>query len=231
MNLFYTPHIKNGEGYLEKEESHHATRVLRMSSGDSLLVTDGKGTIYQATLTAASKSETRFSIEDVYKSEDNPSGHLHIAIAPTKSNDRFEFFLEKATEIGISEITPIICDHSERKVYKTDRGQKIVSAAAKQSLACWWPILHEPITLKEFLTKDPEGKKFIAHCEKDDMPNILKELPSFSKVLMLIGPEGDFSPREIEKAREAGFKECSLGPKRLRTETAGLAVALAYGIK
>lgn len=231
MNLFYTPHIQDGEGYLEKDESHHATRVLRMSSGDSVLITDGKGTIYKATLTAASKSETRFTIDDVYKKEDSPNGYLHIAIAPTKSNDRFEFFLEKATEIGISEITPIICDHSERKVYKTDRGQKIVSAAAKQSLACWWPTLHEPISLKDFLAKDQEAEKFIAHCEKDDMPNILKELPSFAKVLMLIGPEGDFSIREIDAAKKTGYKECSLGRKRLRTETAGLAVALGFGLR
>lgn len=231
MNLFYTPHIKDGEGFLEKEESHHATRVLRMKAGDSLLVTDGKGTIYNATLSAASKIETRFVIDKVYKQESSPAGHLHIAIAPTKSNDRFEFFLEKATEIGISEITPIICDHSERKVYKTERGQKIVASAAKQSLACWWPVLHEPISLSDFLNQEQSGEKYIAHCEKDDMPNILKELPSLEKVVMLIGPEGDFSPREITLAKEKGYQECSLGAKRLRTETAGLAVALGFGIR
>lgn len=231
MNLFYTPHIQDGEGFLDKEESHHATRVLRMKPGDQTLVTDGQGTIYNATLTAVSKSETRFSIDSTFKQEDTPAGHLHIAIAPTKNNDRFEFFLEKATEIGISEITPIICDHSERKVYKTERGQKIIASAAKQSLACWWPVLHEPITLSEFLKQEHDGEKFIAHCEKDDMPNILKELPSFPKVLMLIGPEGDFSHREIELAQKQAYQECSLGAKRLRTETAGLAVALGYAIR
>ena len=230
MNLFYTNHLSSDEGFLGKEESHHATRVLRMKPGDDILVTNGKGIIYEATLTEVSKTETPFKIKGIHKEEKEPGGHLHIAIAPTKSNDRFEFFLEKATEIGIGAITPIICDHSERKIYKTERGQKIIASAAKQSLACWWPVLHDPISLMDFLENDQKGKCFIAHCENQNMPNILKQLPEYSRVVMLIGPEGDFSPREIELAKNKGYQECSLGPKRLRTETAGLAVALGYAM-
>ena len=201
-----------------------------MSAGHQLLTTLGKGTIYLSEISEASKTQVSFKNIEVFKQEDSPA-YLHIAIAPTKSNDRFEFFLEKATEIGISEITPIICQNSERKVYKTERGQKIVSSAAKQSIACHWPILNEPLRLTDLEVTDPETHQFIAHCEKDDMPNILKQLPSLTKVLMLIGPEGDFSQKEIEWAKANGYNECSLGSKRLRTETAGLAVALGFGVR
>ncbi len=229
MNLFLAEELTSEGGYLGKEESHHASRVLRMNMGDLLLTTQGTGIIYQSEITEAHKTQVVFKNLSVFKKESSPP-YLHIAIAPTKSNDRFEFFLEKATEIGISEITPIICHNSERKVYKTDRGNKIVISAAKQSLACHWPVLNEPVRLTELKVEGSETQKFIAHCEKDDMPNILKELPSYAKVLMLIGPEGDFSPKEIEWAKTNGYTECSLGTKRLRTETAGIAVALGFGI-
>lgn len=227
MNLFLAEELSETGGKLDAVEAHHALRVLRLSPGDPLLVTQGKGVIYKAELTSISKQEALFKNQEIYSQEEK-TRHLHIAIAPTKSNDRFEFFLEKATEVGIDEITPIICRNSERKVYKTERGQKIITSAAKQSLACRWPKLNEPVKLNDFAEDDLQVQKFIAHCEKDDMPNILPQLPSFSKILMLIGPEGDFSPSEIEWARQCGFKECSLGKKRLRTETAGITVALAF---
>lgn len=230
MNLFLADELNEAGGYLGKEESHHASRVLRMGAGDKLLTTLGKGIIYLSEVTEGNKAQLYFKHIEVYKKE-TPPPYLHIAIAPTKSNDRFEFFLEKATEIGISEITPVICHNSERKVYKTERGQKIVSSAAKQSLACHWPILNEPVRLTELTITDPATQQFIAHCEKDNMPNILKQLPTFHKVVMLIGPEGDFSPKEIEWAKANGYTECSLGAKRLRTETAGLAVAIAFGLR
>ncbi len=230
MNLFLADELTEAGGYLGKEESHHASRVLRMGAGDKLLTTQGKGIIYLSEITEGTKTQLHFKNIEVHKKE-APPPYLHIAIAPTKSNDRFEFFLEKATEIGISEITPIICHNSERKVYKTERGQKIVSSAAKQSLACYWPVLNEPLRLTDLKTQDPTTQKFIAHCEKDDMPNLLKQLAGYSNVLMLIGPEGDFSVKEIEWAKANGYTECSLGAKRLRTETAGLAVALAFGLR
>ncbi len=229
MHLFLAESIEGNIGYLSKDESHHASRVLRLQAGENIYVTLGKGTIWEAEIDQLSKTQCRFTLGVIWKTALQEK-QLHIAMAPTKNNDRFEFFLEKATEIGINEITPIICDHSERKVYKTERGQKIISAAAKQSQSCWWPILNEPVNLQNFLVKDYGGAKFIAHCENQNSPNILKELPTYPHLLMLIGPEGDFSKREIEKAREHSFVECSLGSKRLRTETAGLAVALAAGL-
>lgn len=230
MNLFFAESLHKDGGLLGKEESHHASRVLRLSNGSQILTTQGKGVIYRSEIIDISKSSTDFKNLEVYKKEDAPP-YLHIAIAPTKSNDRFEFFLEKATEIGISEITPVICDHSERKVYKTERGQKILDSASKQSLACWWPSLNEPVRFADLSGGENDTEKFIAHCENEDMPNILLKLASFQKVLMLIGPEGDFSPAEIAEARKRGYQECSLGKKRLRTETAGLAVALAFGMR
>ncbi len=231
MNMFYAETLNGDGGQLGKEESHHASRVLRQNVGDTILTTLGRGVIYRSEIMEITKSQCRFKNTGIYKEEPEQDWHLHIAIAPTKSNDRFEFFLEKATEIGISEITPIICDHSERKVYKTDRGQKIITSAAKQSLACWWPVLHAPVRFSEFNIQDHKAQKFIAHCEYDDMPNILQQLPNYANVVMLIGPEGDFSPQEIKLARERGYTECGLGPKRLRTETAGIAVALAFNLR
>lgn len=231
MNLFFAEELNPGGGSLGKEESHHAARVLRMSAGDELLVTQGKGIIYKAEIQASSKSEVSFKNLDIFK-EEQKKNHTHIAIAPTKSNERFEIFLEKATELGVDEITPLICQNSERKVYKTNRGQKVLMAGAKQSLSCWWPSLNEPVKFGEFLNSgiDEDLSKFIAYCGEGEKKEILKELPSYSKVLMLIGPEGDFSEKEAKEAVNAGFDLVSLGPKRLRTETAGLAVALVRGL-
>lgn len=230
MNLFFAAELNEKGGRLGKDESHHASRVLRLGPSDSILTTQGKGVIYQSEIVSATKSEVIFRNTKVHQQEPEPGRQLHIAIAPTKSNDRFEFFLEKATEIGISRITPVICDHSERKVYKTERGQKIVTSAAKQSLACWWPVLDEPQRLSDF-SADESFNKFIAHCESDDIPSVLPELSQMNKVLMLIGPEGDFSSSEIVRFKKEGYQEASLGKKRLRTETAGLAVALAFNLR
>lgn len=230
MNLFLAEELNESGGHLGKEESHHASRVLRLGAGAAILATSGEGIIYRSEISSASKSQMSFKNLEVLKQE-GKGPRLHIAIAPTKSNDRFEFFIEKATEIGISEITPIICSNSERKVYKAERGQKIMASAAKQSLACWWPKLNEPIRFSEFLARKNASEKFIAHCQKDDLPNILTGLSHFSDVSMLIGPEGDFTANEIEMAKAKSYRECSLGNKRLRTETAGLAVVLAFGLR
>ena len=144
------------------------------------------------------------------------------AVAPTKMNERYEWFLEKATEIGIQEITPIICEHSERKVIKTDRFQKIIESAMKQSLHYYLPKLNEPISLKELLKKEIDGQKFIAHCEETDKESLKNELKPNEDVTILIGPEGDFSVKEIQLAIENNFIPVSLGNTRLRTETASI---------
>ncbi len=229
MTLFFAEELSPAGGKLGPEESHHASRVLRHQPGDQLLVTRGEGIIYQAHFTVLTKKEAHFSIDSINRKEERPN-YLHIAIAPTKSNDRFETFLEKATEAGIDEITPIISHHSERRVYKTARGLKIIQAAAKQSLACWWPRLNEPIDFEEFLKnrEEEQGKRYIAHCAPGDKQNALAKLAAESRVTMLIGPEGDFSEGEVKSALAKGFVAASLGPKRLRTETAGIAVAFAH---
>jgi 16S rRNA (uracil1498-N3)-methyltransferase len=145
-----------------------------------------------------------------------------LAVAPTKMNERYEWFLEKATEIGIQEITPIICEHSERKVIKTDRFQKILESAMKQSLHYYLPKLNEPIAYKDFIKKEFNGQKFIAHCEETDKKSLKNELEVCEDVTILIGPEGDFSIKEIQLAIESSFIPVSLGNTRLRTETAAI---------
>lgn len=231
MNLFYAEELNESEGRLGPEESHHAHRVLRMQPGDPLLVTQGKGVIYTARLLDISKKLASFEVTGVQQKEDKLR-HTHIAIAPTKSNDRFETFIEKASELGVDEITPLICEHSERKLYKTERGNKIIQAASKQSLSCWWPVLNEPVKFSEFLKShgQPGAAKFIAYCGEGKKKEILQELPSYDRIVMLIGPEGDFSEKEVEKALKEKFLMVSLGHKRLRTETAGIAVALVRAL-
>ena len=155
---------------------------------------------------------------------------MHIAIAPTKNMDRFEWFLEKATEIGIDEITPIICSRSERKVIKTERCNRILLSAMKQSLKFHVPKLNEAISLNDFIKQDFEGTKYIAHCEEGNKTE-LKEKKKEKRTLMLIGPEGDFSPTEIEMVLQYQFKAVSLGTSRLRTETAGIIAAHTINIK
>ena len=220
MQLFF---IENPESeiVLSKEESKHATKVLRKKEGDILNFTDGKGGFYKAEITIADTKKCRLQIISSEQKPKQHNYHLHIAIAPTKNMDRYEWFLEKATEIGIDEITPIICDHSERKVLKTERCNRILLSAIKQSLKFHLPKLNEAMPLKDFLELDFEGNKYIAHCEKSDKLE-LKNVKLEEKTLILIGPEGDFSAAEIEIALQNQFKAISLGESRLRTETAGL---------
>ena len=220
MQLFF---IENPESeiVLSKEESKHATKVLRKKEGDILNFTDGKGGFYRAEITVADTKKCRLQIISSKQKPKQHNYHLHIAIAPTKNMDRYEWFLEKATEIGIDEITPIICDHSERKVLKTERCNRILLSAMKQSLKFHLPKLNETITLKDFLKQDFEGNKYIAHCEDGEKTELRKEEKA-NKTTVLIGPEGDFSPAEIEIALHNQFKAVNLGKSRLRTETAGL---------
>ncbi|HIG31830.1 MAG TPA: 16S rRNA (uracil(1498)-N(3))-methyltransferase [Flavobacteriales bacterium] len=229
MQLFYLENPEN-EIILSAQESKHATKVLRKKEGDILNFTDGKGNFYNAEITMADSRKCRLQIISSEQKPKQHNYHLHIAIAPTKNMDRFEWFLEKATEIGIDEITPIICSRSERKVIKTERGNRILISAMKQSLKYHLPKLNEAISLNDFIKQDFEGTKYISHCE-DDEKRELKTVSKTEKYLILIGPEGDFSQKEIDLALQNQFKEVSLGTSRLRTETAGIIAAHTINIK
>ena len=229
MQLFYLENPKD-EIILSAEESKHATKVLRKKEGDILNFTDGKGGFYKAKITVADTRKCRLEIIRSEQKEKQHNYHLHIAIAPTKNMDRFEWFLEKATEIGIDEITPIICHHSERKAIKTERCNRILLSAMKQSLKFHLPKLNEAISLNDFIKQDFEGTKYIAHCEEGNKTEI-KEKKKEKRTLILIGPEGDFSPTEIEMALQNKFKAVSLGTSRLRTETAGIIAAHTINLK
>lgn len=221
MNLFYTPDIMSENYTLSEEESKHCIRVMRMKDGDIIHLVDGKGSFLKAEITDANSKKCSIKIVEK-KSEPKRNFHLHIAIAPTKSIERFEWFLEKAAEIGIEEITPIECSRSERTTVKTERLEKILVSAMKQSLKAHLPKLNEMKKFKELMKVNFQGGKFIAHC-MESKKNHLKNLYTKSQnVLILIGPEGDFSEEEIKSAREKGFAEISLGNSRLRTETAGI---------
>ncbi|MFN4026922.1 MAG: 16S rRNA (uracil(1498)-N(3))-methyltransferase [Flavobacterium sp.] len=223
MQLFYNPNIneKATSFVFDKEESKHIVKVLRKKEGDILFVTNGLGFLFTTEITLASDSKCTVKI-NTFEHQGAPKYHLHLAVAPTKMNERYEWFLEKATEIGIQEITPIICDHSERKVIKTDRFQKILESAMKQSLHYYLPKLNDAILFKDFLKKEFSGQKFIAHCETTDKKSLKNELQIQKDVLILIGPEGDFSVKEIQLALEQHFIPVSLGQTRLRTETAAI---------
>lgn len=223
MQLFYAPDI-NGEIYtLSEEESMHCLQVLRLRPGDDIHLTDGKGNLYGAVLEKAEKRSAQVRIREQHKDYGRRSYHLHIAMAPTKSIDRFEWFLEKATEIGIDEITPILCEHSERKLIKPERMERVIIAAMKQSVKTSKPVVHELGSYVDLVSRDHgDGQKFIAHCNDGKKPYLKDVLGNQGSYIILIGPEGDFSPEEVKKATDAGFIPVSLGESRLRTETAGI---------
>lgn len=227
MQLFYAPEITTPLYTLPEEESGHCVRVLRLSEGDSLHITDGKGTLYRAVVEDPHPKRCTIRIVEEHHEWEKRPYRLTIAVAPTKNIDRIEWFVEKATECGIDRIVPVLCDHSERKVVKGERLEKIAISAMKQSLKAYLPTI-EPLTpLREVLAEPFEGTKLIAHCE-EDMERIFmgEKIQGGENVIVLIGPEGDFSREEIEAARKAGFTEISLGNSRLRTETAALAATM-----
>lgn len=225
MQLFYNPNISENSSDIifDKDESRHITKVLRMREGDTLKITNGTGSFFDAEISLVTPKQCVAKILKEEKVDPLPY-HLHLAVAPTKLNDRYEWFLEKATEIGISEITPIICDHSERKVIKPERYEKIIQSALKQSLKAHLPVLNEAVSLKNFIESNSsnDGIRCIAHCEEDDKNSLKSVLKPNAKVTILIGPEGDFSSEEIELSLKAGFIPVSLGDSRLRTETAAV---------
>lgn len=221
MYLFYTPDIATVH-CLSEEESGHCVRVLRYGKGDEILLTDGQGTTYTARITNPHPKHCEFEIVSQEKQAKGHDFYLHIAIAPTKNVERLEWMVEKCTEIGVDEITPLLCRFSERKQLRTDRLQKIVLSAAKQSLTPYLPQLNELTPFDVFIQNAKEQDKFIAHCYKEDKKVLKDEIRKGRDVLVLIGPEGDFSEQEIQDALQRGFVPVSLGNSRLRTETAGV---------
>lgn len=225
MQLFYNPDISelSHEIIFDKDESRHISKVLRKKEGDILKITNGRGLFFESEIISATQKQCTAKILKSEEAAPLPY-YLHLAVAPTKLNDRYEWFLEKATEIGISEITPIICDHSERKVIKKERYDKIIQSAMKQSLKAHMPLLNEAISFKDFIKSQTpsEGIRCIAHCEEDDKKSLKSVLVPREKITILIGPEGDFSPEEIALAVNSGWLPVGLGDSRLRTETAAV---------
>ncbi len=222
MHLFYVPNISGAEVVLDETESKHAVRVLRLQNGNRVQLVDGKGGFFEAEITDANPKKCKLSIVDSQTNFGKKDFYLHIAIAPTKNNDRFEWFLEKATEIGIDEITPLLTFQSERKKINPERLEKILVSPMKQSLKAYLPKLNEITEFKKLVTGNKTANKFVAYCD-DSQKSHLKNLVSKAQdTLILIGPEGDFSPEEIEFANKNEFKVVSLGESRLRTETAGI---------
>ena len=223
MQLFYNPEINETSEFFsfDKEESKHIIKVLRKKDTDILFVTNGLGFLFKTQITLA--SDTKCTVKIISFEKEKPLPYqLHLVVAPTKMNDRFEWFLEKATEIGISEITPIICDHSERKQIKTDRFDKIILSAMKQSNQLYLPKLNEPLAIKDFIKLKNEDLKLIAHCEENDKKSLKDVLKPNHNITILIGPEGDFSLKEIQLALDHNYIPVSLGNTRLRTETAAI---------
>ena len=228
MQLFYAPEITLPRYTLSEEESKHCVRVLRMEPGDELHITDGRGTMHRCKVVDANAKRCVVEVVESLHEYQKMDYELTIAIAPTKIIDRFEWFLEKSTEVGISEIYPIECEHSERRQIKHEREEKVVTAAVKQSLKAYHPKLHDLSSVRDVIAMPFDGEKYIAHCnssfgEREYLGRLIKK---GGKVLILIGPEGDFSPEEITFALQNGFKPISLGKERLRTETAAVAATV-----
>jgi len=223
MQLFFNPDISENttQFTFEREESKHIVKVLRKNIGDTLYITNGKGWLFIAEISMPNINKCTAKIIS-QKQQPKRDYNLHLAVAPTKINDRYEWFLEKATEIGIDSITPIICDHSERKVIKPERFERILQSAMKQSLNCYLPKLNDAISFKDFINLDFEGDLFIAHCEETDRKSLKQQLNPKTDITILIGPEGDFSVKEITEALKNNFIPVTLGETRLRTETAAI---------
>ncbi len=234
MQLFYAPDIIPPAYTLSEEESKHCVRVLRLGCGDRIHITDGRGNLFCCEITDDNPKRCAVRVVTTQSEYERLPYALTMAVAPTKNTDRFEWFLEKATEVGVTEIIPLDAAHSERRTLKTERAEKVITAAVKQSLKAYHPLLREMTPLREVVTAPFPGRKFIAHCDAPRSAAGRRYLPSLLRkgedVLILIGPEGDFSPEEIRLALAHGFEEISLGRQRLRTETAAVAAAVMVSV-
>jgi 16S rRNA (uracil1498-N3)-methyltransferase len=224
MNLFFSSHISENWAVLEDDELRHLT-VLRYQVGDTVLLTDGKGGWYRGVITQLDKRKAQISVEESQHFAARANHQLHLAIAPTKNLDRLEWFLEKATEIGVDSIIPIWCRHSERHNLRPDRLEKVILAAMKQSLKAFLPQFYPAIGLNDFLKKSfpAETQKFMAYIDQPPAEALSKQYVPGNDAIILIGPEGDFAPDEVELAQKNDYSMVSLGTSRLRTETAGVA--------
>ncbi len=235
MQLFYTSDIESHHTsfMLSEEESKHAIRVLRLNVGDKIHLIDGRGGLYETEILDAHPKRTTLNILSVQENFGKLPYEIHLAVAPTKNIDRIEWFLEKATEVGLSEYTPIICEHSERKEVKVERLEKVAIAAMKQSLKAYLPKINPAIPFAKFLEAQKSNVgicKGIAHCVDASKSYLSTSFEAKQKYLILIGPEGDFSEKEINQALETGFIPLSLGEARLRTETAALASVMEIAL-
>lgn len=230
MSLFYVPDIAE-RWELSEEEAAHALRVLRLSQGSKLEITDGRGTLYKAVVASVAGKHCYVEPREELAISKGWQGNVCIAIAPTKNMDRIEWLVEKATEIGVDEFVFLNCRFSERKVVKTDRVERIVVSAMKQSLKFRKPLVQEMTDFKKFVATERAGAKFIAHCHDGEKLLLKDALAAGEDATILIGPEGDFSPEEVRMAIEAGYKPVSLGNSRLRTETAGLVACHTFNLK
>ena len=221
--LFYNPELTSEANSIafSEEESKHIAKVLRKQKGDLITITNGVGWLFEATLDTATPASCEATITNTQKFI-QPMHWLHLAVAPTKNADRFEWFLEKATEIGINEITPVLCERSERKTVKAERLLRIMEAAMKQSKRVYLPKLNPLIRLSDFLELEHPGLRFIAHCHEEEKLELKRRVAPDKDITILIGPEGDFTESEVDLAYEKGFYPVSLGEARLRTETAAV---------
>ncbi len=226
MQAFYSPEIINGNIFLNKTESRHCIRVLRLKKNEIINLIDGKGGLYEARIISENPDNCEVQVIRKIENHNKRNFYLHIAIALTKSIDRFEWFIEKATEIGIDEITPLICSRSERRTVKMERLQKIIISSMKQALVSSTPKLNEIKTFEKFISDSviTEFNKYICHCSEGQRQKLKKIYSPGSDVIAVIGPEGDFTSDEIQFAEKNNFQSVTLGDNRLRTETAGIAI-------
>ncbi len=229
--LFYATRIEHGFAHLEEEESRHLLTVLRHQVGDRLQLTDGRGNIYDGEIAEASKRNLSIRLLATTPVPPERPARLHLAIAPTKQMERLEWCLEKATEIGVDDITLLRCQHSERDTVRLDRLQKVLVSAMKQSLRAWLPKLHGLVPFRQFVASTTEAQKRIAWCADSPLPHLQNTLTVGQNTLIAIGPEGDFSPEEVALAQQHGFVGVGLGPARLRTETAGLLAVATFNLQ
>ncbi|MBP1668449.1 MAG: methyltransferase, RsmE family [Bacteroidetes bacterium] len=231
MQLFYATGITGQFVTLGKTESNHCINVLRHGTGDIIRIIDGSGGIYAARIIEADPRACKVEITDYFPG-DNSRPKLHLAIAPPKHSDRFEWFIEKAVELGVGQITPIRCQRSERKEIKAERLEKIIIASMKQAMVAKQPVLHDMISCSQFIRSDDplHSDKFIATCSESMNKPLHESLVKGNPVILLIGPEGDFTPEEIKLAKASDYKPVSMGAQRLRTETAALAGCITFNL-
>ena len=231
MQLFYLPNlsIEDKIADFNKDESKHLYKVLRKTPGDKINITNGKNVLFKGTISSISKNNCQVSIQETIKQKPLPYS-LHIGISLLKSNERFEWFLEKASEIGVTEITPLICDRTEKKFINENRLKKILISGMKQSIKTHFPKLNAVCSLKNFLKGELNDHLFIAHCNDSEKKPLLKLIKPKSDYLILIGPEGDFTEKEVESCNQSKFKNVSLGKTRLRAETAGILACHTFSI-